>query len=198
MAVVVALAGSPGSRSRSSGLLQRGIELLGESGVTVKQFSLSDFVAEDLIYGRFDSPDVQAFNAAVKHADGLLIASPVYKAAYSGGLKTLIDLLPEGALTNKIALNLATGGSAAFTLSLDHALQPVLNSLKVKLVVGGVFATDRDVAWQADGSFHVEADIEERLHIAINAFVSYLPHASRAATDQRALVDGIRLGRIST
>jgi FMN reductase len=198
MAVVVALAGSPSSKSRSSGLLKRGIELLEQSGVTVQQFSLQDFVAEDLIYGRFDSPGVQALNAAVKHADGLLIASPVYKAAYSGGLKTLIDLFPEGALANKVALNLATGGSAAFTLSLDHALQPVLNSLKVKLVVGGVFATDRDVAWQADGSFHVGPDIEERLHIAINAFVSYMPHASHATTDQRALVDGIRLGRIST
>ncbi|HSD38560.1 MAG TPA: NADPH-dependent FMN reductase [Rhodocyclaceae bacterium] len=198
MAVVVALAGSPSPKSRSSGLLKRGIELLVDSGITVRQFSLSDFVAEDLIYGRFDSPDVQAFNAVVKHADGLLIASPVYKAAYSGGLKTLIDLLPEGALAGKVALNLATGGSAAFTLSLDHALQPVLNSLKVKLLVGGVFATDRDVGWQPDGSFHVAADIEERLSIATQAFVSYLPHVHAAPPDQRALMAQIRLGRIST
>ncbi|MEC5386170.1 NADPH-dependent FMN reductase [Uliginosibacterium sp. H3] len=197
MAIVVALAGSPSAKSRSSGLLKRGIELLVESGVTVQQFSLTDFVAEDLIYGRFDSPAVQAFNNAVKHADGLLIASPVYKAAYSGGLKTLIDLLPEHGLAGKVALNLATGGSAAFTLSLDHALLPVLNSLKIKFQVGGVFATDRDVAWQVDGSFHVAPDTEERLRLAINSFVSYLPHPLSAELAPGRLVEQIRQGRIS-
>jgi FMN reductase len=69
MAVVVALAGSPSAKSRSSGLLGRGIELLVESGVTAQQFSLSDFGAEDLIYGRLDSAGVQAFNTAIKHAE---------------------------------------------------------------------------------------------------------------------------------
>jgi hypothetical protein len=38
----------------------------------------------------------------------VVIASPIYKAAYPGALKALLDLLPQATLAGKIALPLAT------------------------------------------------------------------------------------------
>ena len=62
-------------------------------------------------------------------ARGLVIATPVYKAAYSGLLKTFLDLLPQFGLREKVILPLVTGGTPAHVLAIDYALRPVLNSL---------------------------------------------------------------------
>ncbi len=56
----------------------------------------------------------------------MVIGTPVYKAAYSGLLKSLLDLLPQYALAGKTVLPLATGGSTAHVLAIDYALRPVL------------------------------------------------------------------------
>lgn len=69
-------------------------------------WNLHNFEPEDLLYARFDSPALKTLVAQLKEADGLIVATPVYKAAYSGALKTLLDLLPERALEGKVVLPL--------------------------------------------------------------------------------------------
>jgi FMN reductase len=59
----------------------------------------------------------------------VVVATPVYKAAYSGLLKVFLDVLPQTALKGKLVLPLATGGSPHHMLALDYALRPVLQSL---------------------------------------------------------------------
>jgi FMN reductase len=49
----------------------------------------------------------------------------VYKAAYSGLLKTLLDLLPQCALAGKVVLPVVTCGSPAHVLAIDYALRPL-------------------------------------------------------------------------
>ncbi|MFY2980449.1 NAD(P)H-dependent oxidoreductase, partial [Klebsiella pneumoniae] len=83
-------------------------------------------------YARFDNPALHTLNEQLAGADGLIIATPVYKASFSGALKTLLDLLPERALEGKIVLPLATGGTIAHMLAVDYALKPVLNALKAQ------------------------------------------------------------------
>ncbi|NEE56082.1 FMN reductase (NADPH), partial [Streptomyces sp. SID8455] len=85
-------------------------------------------------------------------ADGIVIGTPVYKAAYSGLLKTLLDLLPQYALTGKTVLPLATGGSTAHVLALDYALRPVLSSMGAAHIVQGWFVLDRHITTGEDGS----------------------------------------------
>ena len=118
---IVTLAGSPGLRSRSGVILAHGQRWLVEHGASVRHFGIHDF-AEDLLHARFDSPDVQALIEAVAGADALVIATPVYKASFSGALKTLLDLLPERALCDKPVLPIASGGSLAHMLAVDYAL----------------------------------------------------------------------------
>ncbi|MBZ4307031.1 NAD(P)H-dependent oxidoreductase, partial [Mycobacterium tuberculosis] len=51
---------------------------------------LQNFAPEDLLYARFDNPALQTLNEQLAGADGLIIATPVYKASFSGALKTLL------------------------------------------------------------------------------------------------------------
>lgn len=90
---VITLAGSPRFPSRSSSLLEYAREKLNGLDVEVYHWNLQNFAPEDLLYARFDSPALKTFTEQLQQADGLIVATPVYKAAYSGALKTLLDLL---------------------------------------------------------------------------------------------------------
>lgn len=82
-----------------------------------------------LLHAQFEHPLIRQALAEVAQAHVVLIATPIYKAAYSGVLKAFLDLLPQDALRGKTVLPLATGGSIAHLLALDYALKPVLSAL---------------------------------------------------------------------
>ena len=80
---VITLAGSPRFPSRSSSLLEYAREKLNGLDVEVYHWNLQNFAPEDLLYARFDSPALKTFTEQLQQADGLIVATPVYKAAYS-------------------------------------------------------------------------------------------------------------------
>ena len=88
--LVVTLGGSPSQRSRSGVLLDKTRQWLQQQGVEVVSYQIRDFPAEDLLHARFDSPKVIDLLQQVANADGLVIATPVYKASFSGALKTVL------------------------------------------------------------------------------------------------------------
>jgi FMN reductase len=166
--LVVTLGGSPSQRSRSGVLLEKTRQWLQDKGVEVVSYQIRDFPAEDLLHARFDSPKVIDLLQQVANADGLVIATPVYKASFSGALKTVLDLLPERALAHKIVLPMATGGSIAHMLAVDYALKPVLSALKAQELLHGIFAEDSQIAY-AEGSAQAQLVpvLEQRLHEAL-------------------------------
>lgn len=171
--LVVSLGGSPSQKSRSNVLLERARHWLQLRGVEVVSYQVRDFVAEDLLFARFDSPQIQALQAHVEQADGLLIATPVYKASFSGALKTLLDVLPERALNHTVVLPIATGGSSAHMLAVDYALKPVLASLKAQEMLHGVFADDSQIAYTEQGA-NLAPALEQRLDDALQQFLQAL------------------------
>ena len=166
--LVVTLGGSPSQRSRSVVLLDKTRQWLQEKGVEVVSYQIRDFPAEDLLHARFDSPKVIDLLQQVANADGLVIATPVYKASFSGALKTVLDLLPERALAHKVVLPMATGGSIAHMLAVDYALKPVLSALKAQELLHGIFAEDSQIAY-GEGSAQAQLVpvLEHRLHEAL-------------------------------
>jgi len=169
--LVVSLSGSPALRSRSGVVLKHAARWLQDRGVEVKALRIHDFNAEDLLFARFDSPAVVAFIEAVKQADGLLIGTPVYKASFSGALKTLLDLLPERSLHGKVVLPLATGGSIAHMLAVDYALKPVLSALKCQEVLHGIFAIDTQISYSGNAQGgELDEILTERLHEGLEHF----------------------------
>ena len=171
--LVVTLGGSPSQRSRSGVLLDHSRRWLQQQGVEVVSYQVRDFPAEDLLYARFDSPKVLDLLAQVANADGLVIATPVYKASFSGALKTVLDLLPERALAHKVVLPMATGGSIAHMLAVDYALKPVLSALKAQELLHGIFAEDSQIAY-GEGSAQAQLVpiLEQRLSEALEQFYS--------------------------
>ncbi|MDH1264037.1 NADPH-dependent FMN reductase [Pseudomonas sp. GD03944] len=176
--LVVSLGGSPSQKSRSNVLLDRSRHWLQLHGVEVVSYQVRDFTAEDLLFARFESPQIQALQAHVALADGLLIATPVYKASFSGALKTLLDVLPERALNHKVVLPIATGGSSAHMLAVDYALKPVLASLKAQEMLHGVFADDSQIAY-SDHGVQLAPGLEQRLDDALQHFHQALSRRPR-------------------
>lgn len=174
MPTVLTLSGSPSPRSRSSGLLRLAARQVEARGLQVDSLSASDFPPDVLLGGNVQHPAVHRFRQAVAAADGLLIATPVYQAAYSGVLKLLLDLLPQRALEHAAVLPLATGGSLAHMLAIDYALQPVLSALKARHVLGGVYAVEQDLAWRDDGRLDIALPVCRRLREALDRFVAHL------------------------
>ncbi len=173
--LVVTLGGSPSQRSRSGVLLDRAKSWLNQQGVEVVSYQVRDFPAEDLLHARFDSPHIINLLAQIERADGLVIATPVYKASFSGALKTVLDLLPERALSHKVVLPIATGGSIAHMLAVDYALKPVLSALKAQEMLHGIFAEDSQIAY-GEGSAQAQLApvLEQRLNESLEHFYSAL------------------------
>jgi FMN reductase len=98
----------------------------------------------------------------VAEARGLIVATPVYKAAYTGSLKALLDILPPQAFRNKTVLPIATGGSPAHMLVLDYSLKPVLGALGASDILQGVYATDGQIQLGKKGYLFNDVEIRER------------------------------------
>lgn len=166
---VITLAGSPRFPSRSTALLSVCQRALEARGVEVIPWNIHNFQPEDLLYARFDSPALTALKADLALAEGVIVATPIYKASFSGALKTLLDLLPERALEHKVVLPLASGGSVAHMLAVDYALKPVLNALKAQEVLHGVFASDTQIT-HYDRQPELDALLSERIDEALETF----------------------------
>ena len=195
--LVVTLGGSPSQRSRSGVLLDHAKRWLNQQGVEVVSYQVRDFPAEDLLHARFDSPKIVDLLQQIENADGLVIATPVYKASFSGALKTVLDLLPERALSHKVVLPIATGGSIAHMLAVDYALKPVLSALKAQEMLQGIFAEDSQIAY-GEGSAQAQLVpiLEQRLSEALEQFYSALARRPKPL-DPNILNERLRTARWS-
>src|SRR5262245_36280138 len=113
MADVITIAGSPALNSRSSAVLAHVRRHLQRQGLTTDAIHVRDLDPEELLWAKLDGPTIIDATARVLQARAVVVATPIYKAAYAGALKSFLDLLPQDALANKIVLPIATGGSPA-------------------------------------------------------------------------------------
>ncbi|MGY1438703.1 NADPH-dependent FMN reductase [Streptomyces reniochalinae] len=156
MALILTLAGSPSPSSRTERLLREvGTRLGREGGHEIRHLAVRDLPAAPLLAADHTHPALREALAAVAAADAVVIGTPVYKAAYSGLLKTFLDVLTRTALHGKELLPLLTGGSRAHVLALDYALCPVLAALGGHAQLRGRFVLDEHLVTEpgdaADG-----------------------------------------------
>ncbi|WP_369241611.1 NADPH-dependent FMN reductase [Streptomyces sp. R21] len=174
MASVLSISGSPSVSSRTAKLLRHLDARLIAQGHEVIPLDIRTIPAEALLGADFRHPAIVEATELVARADGVVIATPVYKAAYSGALKALLDLLPQYALTGKTVLPLATGGSVAHVLAIDYALRPVLSSMGAGHIVQGWFTLDKDITAEEDGSLTVAPGAAEALTQVVDQFSAAL------------------------
>jgi FMN reductase len=138
----VGISGSPGGPgSKSTRLLAHALARLADAGARTHGIALGDLPADALLARRADPATRAALDAAAA-ADVLVVATPIYRATFSGLLKVFLDQLPNAALARAVTLPIATGGGPAHVLALEHGLKPLLASLGAWSVSGGVFGAD--------------------------------------------------------
>lgn len=99
----------------------------------------------------FPDAELDELVAEVSTADVLVVASPTYKAAYTGLLKAFLDRVETGGLDGVVAVPILTIGSPAHTLAVEHTLRPLLVEL-------GATVPSRGLAFPA-----ADADDRERV-----------------------------------
>lgn len=111
---------------------------------------LAHGLADHLLTG-FPTGDLATALEQVRHADALVVVTPVFSASYSGLFKTFFDVLEPGTLDGKPVVVAATAGTARHSLVLDHALRPLFAYLRAVVVPTGVFAASEDFGASDDG-----------------------------------------------
>ena len=164
---ILLLGGSPQLPSSSSRLLLHIGEQLALQGHSYAQLHVRDLPARALLLADYDDAAIARAVRAVADADAIVIATPIYKASYTGLLKAFLDLLPQDGLAGKLVLPLATGGGHAHTLALDYALRPVLHALGAKQVFTSIYANAQQLAWDEERGLSLDALIAARVRAGI-------------------------------
>ena len=179
---IALLAGSPSAQSRTTRLLEHVGERLATFGLTHTLLQVRDLPPAALLHADFRDPEVQAAQQIINSADAVVIATPIYKASFSGVLKTFLDLLAQDALAGKPVLPLAIGGSQSHMLVIDYALRPVLAALGAPHILPGIYATENQIKWQGDDVLVLDASIAERITTGIGHLCGSL-HANSSRSE---------------
>ncbi len=84
--------------------------------------------------------------AAIQASELAVVASPTYKASYTGLLKLFLDRVPGGALAGVTAVPLMLGGHWKHALAADLFLKPVLVELGATCPTRGLFLPESEYA----------------------------------------------------
>ncbi|WP_042352406.1 NADPH-dependent FMN reductase [Bacillus massiliigorillae] len=142
MSDIVIISGTTSYESRTNAVLNYLGEQVKQEELSVSEISVLDINPTVLIQGKYDDPSIVKIIDTIQKAKGVIIASPVYKAAYTGALKTLLDLLPQDILKYKPIYPLMVGGSQAHLLAIDYSFKPLLAALQAQTILRGVYLTD--------------------------------------------------------
>jgi FMN reductase len=74
-------------------------------------------------------PTVGAVMSAVQEADVVVVASPTFKATYTGLVKLFLDLVPADGLRGIVGIPLMLGAGPGHALAPELLLKPVLVEL---------------------------------------------------------------------
>ncbi len=144
---LVGIAGNTQRPSRTYGLTEAILgEIAGRQAVDVDLYDLAGLGADlGATLDRRQAPERLAeLIDAIEAADALVVASPVYKGAYSGLFKHLFDLLDPKALAGKPLVVAATGGSERHSLVIEHSLRPLFGFFGAAITPTGVYGTEKE------------------------------------------------------
>ena len=169
---IVFIEGSPSPTSRSSQVARTIGAHLKAAGFSARVFSLHDFQPADVLFGRVETPEAQAFLGSVRGAGAIVLSTPVYKATYAGGLKAIVDLLPPDSLTGRPALGIATTRSEAHGLEVAQAYRSLFAFFSAN-VVGALVVLDSELRVEGEKVSFLEP-AKERVGAAARLLIETL------------------------
>jgi FMN reductase len=82
----------------------------------------------------------------------LIVATPTYKASYTGLLKLFLDVFPAGSLTRTVVVPLVTSGGEAHRYLADIHLRPVLSELGAVVPAPSLLLTEPEIGGYLDAA----------------------------------------------
>jgi FMN reductase len=127
---------------------QRVVALAASAGhaVTVRVVELREISADvsTAMVSQLVTPQLDKAIAALAAADGIIAATPVYKAGPSGLFTSFFDVLDNDLLIAKPVVLAATAGTARHALVADDQMRPLFAYLRTMTVPTSLFAAPED------------------------------------------------------
>jgi FMN reductase len=136
---IVALVGNPRPESRTLAVARTAVQAVGkriENAGGAETVDLSE-LAPGLLSAD-PPPGVRRALEVVGGADVLVVASPTYKATYTGLLKVFLDRFGADSLASTVALPLLVMGDAKHSLAVETHLRPLLVELGASVPTPGL------------------------------------------------------------
>jgi FMN reductase len=162
MATILIVSGSPSPAAPTGVLLTRAAGLLSSLGHEVHTLTVRDLPTVALLSADLLDPSIRHAMELVDRADGIVVASPVYRAAYSGLVQSFLNLLGKTVLTGKVVLPIANGGTQGHLVAIEYALRPLLAARGATNVVPGHFVPDAEAQDELSTSAALELDAAVR------------------------------------
>jgi FMN reductase len=103
----------------------------------------------------------------VKAARLVVVASPTFKATYTGLLKLFLDRFPAGSLAGVVAIPLQLGASWRHALAPDVFLKPVLAEIGASTPTRALYLLDTDAGEDPAAGFAASPTLQEWVAVAI-------------------------------
>lgn len=147
----------PASRTRAAGMAA--------AQACWRHFGVADPAIDVVELGQLSSslfgwgdPSVEAAKRQVLESHLLIVASPVYKASYTGLLKAFLDQFGRDELGALATVPLMVGAGPAHSLAVESQLRPVLVEIGACCPTRGLYVLEGEVA-------DVEGSLTEWLNV---------------------------------
>lgn len=136
MSTIAVVVGNPKPKSRTRTIAEQLAErIAGVTGAAQQAtVDLADYASEAFL----ESATVDELLRQIANADFAVIASPTYKASYTGLLKAFLDRYSAGGLAGVTAVPVFTIGSDHHALAVDFTLRPLLVELGASVPTAGL------------------------------------------------------------
>ncbi|MGO3886980.1 MAG: FMN reductase [Mycetocola sp.] len=182
---VVAVSGSLHEPSKTTVLLREIVEAFGaKHPINPHLIELSAIGRE--LSGALNrdelTPRVEQEVQRIEQADLLVVASPVYRASFTGLFKHLFDFVDQYALVDTPVLVSATGGGERHALILEHSFRPLFGFFQALTLPIGVYASTSDFT----GYELVSPRVRERIELAVDRALPLVvrPQAGRTEVSE--------------
>lgn len=122
---VVAVVGNPQAGSRTASIARQVATRAGQL-IGLGEVATIDLADQPEALLRWGDPTVAEWKAQVLAARLLVVASPTYKASFTGLVKLFLDAFGHDELGGLPTVAMMTGGAPDHSLAVEHHLVPVL------------------------------------------------------------------------
>jgi FMN reductase len=142
--VISVVVGNPKPRSRTARVAEAVAEVLaGATGLgPIRLLDLAELSASLLDW---NDEEVRTLTAEVAASELVVVASPTYKAAYSGLLKLFLDRYGTNGLEGVVAVPVMVGASPVHALAPEAHLRPLLVELGASVPSRALYVLEGDI-----------------------------------------------------